>query len=97
MTKRDLLLARAITYGICHEHEPKPPGLLSLILNFFRLLTIVLRRYCPELFDQLRSDIWGIDRVDYRRSFSTPDESHALCAVGDLGYSGSVSVHSSAL
>jgi hypothetical protein len=33
----------------------------------------------------LRSDVWGIDRADYERSFGT------LLAVGDLGYSGSVS------
>jgi hypothetical protein len=91
MAKRDLLLAQAITRGIYQNSNPTPPGLLARILNFFRLVTIVLRRYCPELFDHLTSEIWGIDRVDYRQSFSSLDEGHALCAVGDLGYSGSVS------
>lgn len=91
MANRDLLLAQAIIRGICQSRDRKPRGLLSRIFDFFRLFTIVLRRYSAGLFDDLRSDIWGIDRADYRRSFGTPDESRALLAVGDLGYSGSVS------
>ena len=90
MPRRDLLLARAIAGAICRESDPKPPRLLARILNYFRLLTIVLYRYCPDLFDHLRLEIWGIGHADYRQSFSPPD-GYALRAVGDLGYSGSVS------
>src|SRR5947209_6457261 len=90
MGKRERLLARAITRGICRDSDPNPPSRLARILNLFRLITIDLRRYCPELFDHLRPEIWHIDRTDYRKSFSPPDEAYALCPVGALGYSGSV-------
>lgn len=90
MAKREVLLARAIARGICDSNNRKPPGLLFRILRFFRVVTIVLRRYCPDLFDHLRSDVWDIDPADYQQSFSTPAHGRALCAVGDLGYSGSV-------
>src|ERR1700730_18427190 len=91
MANRDLLLVQAIIRGICQSRDRKPRGLLSRIFSFFRLFTIVLRRYSPGLFDNLRSDVWGIDRADYQRSCATTDESRALLDVGDLGYSGSVS------
>lgn len=85
MANRDLLLAQAIIRGVFQSRDRKPRGLLSRIFDFFRLFTIVLQRYTAGLFDDLRSDVWGIDRADYERSFGT------LLAVGDLGYSGSVS------
>lgn len=72
------------------------PGLLARILAFFTFFNLTLAKYRRELFKKLRNDIWGIEEEGYAESFRSPSKNKRtdLVAVGDLGYSGSVSIDS---
>jgi hypothetical protein len=90
MGRRNRLLSQAIVKAIITEPESMKISILSLVLAFFHVLKIQLERYRPELFLNLRGDIWEIDEKDYREAFNEVDREEHLASAGDLGFSGSV-------
>jgi len=86
MGSRSKSLGKAIIRAIASDDENKRTGILPRLLAFFRILTITLARFKPELFQKLRGETWQIDEESYRRSFT----GDGLKSAGDLGYSGSV-------
>ena len=93
MGSRSKLLGKAIIQAIVSDSEDNKGGVLSRILSFFRLFSITLSRFKADVFQKLRRETWQIDESKYRESFKE-DNKDGLKSVGDLGYSGSVSLAS---
>ncbi|KEF56403.1 uncharacterized protein A1O9_07984 [Exophiala aquamarina CBS 119918] len=89
MDGREKIISRSIVSAI-QDDQPQPKSTLRRILRsiriFFYIYSLVLAKYRPELFQNLRDNIWDIVDAEYQSSFDTAD---ALKAKGDMGYSGS--------
>jgi hypothetical protein len=96
MGRRDRLISTSILRAIFRTESKisDKPGILARILAFFSVFQLALSRYREALFKKLRNEIWGIEEEEYIESFRSPSRSKRtdLVAIGDLGYSGSVSV-----
>ena len=71
------------------------PGLqtfVSRLWMFFNITRLPLERFQPELFEELRNDVWEIDEKDYRGSFELQNDDGELTLrpLSELGFSGSV-------
>jgi hypothetical protein len=93
MGKRATLLGRAIATAIITDTEDNKGSLLVRVLAFFQILSIKLSKFSPDLFQRLRREAWQIDESSYRQSFGEGVGIEGLIPAGDLGYSGSVSIH----
>jgi hypothetical protein len=91
MGSRSTLLGKAIIEAIVSDSEDDRGSLLSRIFAFFRIFSITLSRFRADVFQRLRGETWQIDETKYRESFKE-DSKNGLKSVGDLGYSGSVSL-----
>jgi hypothetical protein len=68
-------------------------GFLGRLLAFFRIFDLALTRFEPDQFRKLRQEIWKIEDSEYNEAFSKDNgRDPTVHAVGDLGYSGSVSL-----
>lgn len=89
---REKGVARSIVYAILNCDQEKIRGLLSRLIatiaTFFAIYQLSLTRFRNDLFQKLREK-WQIDEDDYKDSFGQRDN---LKAMGDMGFSGSVSV-----
>ena len=98
MGRRDRLISSSILRAIFRtsstpEKENGGPSVLARIWAFFALFSLSLARYRTRLFQKLRKDIWNIEEEEYTESFRSLSKNKRtdLVAIGDLGYSGSVS------
>lgn len=94
-------IARSIVRAIVkHPAQDKRPSstlavLLSLFSAFFALYRLVLRKIRPLDFANLRQRHWDVSDDDYIESFRPDpgsDKVDSLKAIGDMGFSGSVSI-----
>ena len=89
MGRREKNISQSIVTAIQDDH-PQPKSTLRRILRsirtFFYIYSLVVAKYRPELFQNLRDIVWGIIDAEYVSSFDTSD---ALKPMGDMGYSGS--------
>ena len=95
MGRRQRLISKSILNAIFRSSDKpsnRPHTILTRILAFFSIFYLALSRYKAELFKKLRNEIWGMDEDEYRESFRSASKREGLVAVGDLGYSGSVSL-----
>ena len=95
MGRRQYLISKSIlnaTFHFSEKPSDRPPTILACILAFLSLFYLALPRYKAELFKRLRNEVWGIDEDEYRESFRSASKREWLVAVGDLEYSGSVSL-----
>ena len=90
-------IARAITHVA--KQGPDARGLLAAIIalfsTFFSLYQLSLEKYRNADFAHLRRDCWGVDDNSYTDSFRRSEgqqKEDALVPIGDMGFSGSVSV-----
>jgi hypothetical protein len=90
MGLRDRAIAREI-YKAIFDDEQGNANILRRLLAFFSLFNLALARFADGSFKQLRTQVWELDESEYRESFRRKDKKTRLKAVGDLGYSGSVS------
>ena len=89
-------IARSIVRAIVKSGADKrSSSLLALVLalfsTFISLYQLVLRKVRPADFANLRRKHWDISDDDYVQSFQAGEEEQALKAIGDMGFSGSVS------
>ena len=98
MGRRDRLISASILRavfktGTTQDDGAARPGLLARILAFFALFNLTLAKHGAQLFERLRNKVWEMDEDEYTESFRRPGTGKGtdLVAVGDLGYSGSVS------
>lgn len=69
--------------------------ILALISTIFSFYQLPLHKHRPQVFQDLRQKHWDLDEDDYVASFRAEDgqkPEEALKAMGDMGFSGSVSV-----
>lgn len=94
-SRRQSMLTRSIQYALFHDPETFKKTPIGRILAIFCIFYIKLIKYQSDLFRKLRNDIWMINDREYEASFrTTADQRRPLQLVGDLGYSGSVRLHS---
>lgn len=94
MGQRDKSVSNAIYNAIFYDKQANA-NVLRRIFTFFSFFSLALAKYKSEFFKQLRNDVWKLDDTEYRDSFSRKDKDgkkKRLNPIGDLGYSGSVSV-----
>lgn len=89
---RDKRIARSILYAIFFDQDDQRTSFWQRVLAFFSLFQLQLRRYHDALFKRLRTEVWELDEDEYKESFRRTTQKKALTPVGDLGYSGSVSI-----
>ena len=68
--------------------------ILAFFSLFFSLYQLLLRKIRPADFANLRRKHWNVTDDDYVESFQADDgggEEESLNAIGDMGFSGSVS------
>lgn len=96
MGRRQRLISTSILRAIFRvksKDASKKPGFVARILAFFSVFNIHLARYREELFKRLRNEVWQMEEEEYTEAFRSPSKGKRtdLIAIGDLGYSGSVS------
>lgn len=96
-------IARSIVRAITKSGETKKRSsnplalILALFSAFFSLYQLLLRKVRPADFSNLRRNHWDVSDDDYVQSFGAEDErsggaaEESLKAIGDMGFSGSVS------
>lgn len=94
-------VVRAITSSNGLDHRPRNPlaWILACFSLFFSLYQLALRKICPADFANLRRNHWDLSDDEYVGSFQQPgddaNQEQALKAIGDMGFSGSVSGYTS--
>ncbi|EAW14321.1 phosphatidylinositol phosphate kinase family protein [Aspergillus clavatus NRRL 1] len=88
--RRQSALAKSIQLAVFREPRTFRKTLLGWILAFFSIFYIRLIRYCAELFEELRKDVWDIHEEEYKACFRSENKTLPLKPMGDLGLSGSV-------
>ena len=95
MGRWQYLISKSILNVTFHSLEKpldRPPTIFTCILAFLSLFYLILSWYKVELFKRLCNKVWGIDKDKYRELFQSASKREWLVAVGDLGYSGFVSL-----
>ena len=88
---RQNAITKSILNAIFFDNRGDSVSLLTRIRCFFSFFHLWLVRFNHELFKSLRTDVWEVDNDEYKESFRSKNKKGSLKAVGDLGYSGSVS------
>jgi len=91
-------VVRAITKTNGLDRRPSNPValILALFSTFFSLYQLILRKIRPADFASLRRQHWDVNDDDYVQSFIAHGDNGGdapLKAIGDMGFSGSVSLH----
>jgi len=88
---RERAIARSIIRAIVDGDKQGPQSvlskLMSIIVAFFAIYQLSLKRFRNDLYETLRRR-WAVDETAYEESFRDEDQ---LQPIGDMGYSGSVS------
>jgi hypothetical protein len=92
MGRRDNLISKSILRAVFGDHTHDKKTIIGRILAFFSIFQITLSRYAEDIFKELRTELWKLNEDEYRESFRPPDKKGKLESIGDLGYSGSVSL-----
>lgn len=95
-------IARAITdtTGLAKRRSSNSNPLrliLSLFSVFFSIHQLILQKIRPADFANLRRNHWDVEDDDYYQSFQPQDgdkPEESLTSIGDMGFSGSVSLPS---
>ena len=95
--RRHLALTKSIQDALLRDPKSFRKTLIGRILAFFSIYYIKLLRHSDDRFRRLRIEVFGIDDEEYRQSFRKEGREPALTPMGDLGFSGSVSILFSAL
>lgn len=96
---RQELIARSVTVAILWGFQKRANDVLSnilfLISTFFSLYQLPFDKIRPADFSNLRRNHWNVSDDAYYDSFRPTggkNAEEALKAIGDMGYSGSVSI-----
>jgi hypothetical protein len=90
--RRQSALTKSIQAGLLRDPDRLKKTAWGHLLAFFTLYRIKLIRFEEELFAKLRQEVWQFNENEYQASFRTTDGQPPLKSMGDLGYSGSVSL-----
>lgn len=90
--RREKALAKSIQAGLLRDPDRFKKSAWGSLLAFFTFQRIKLVRHETHLFEKLRGEVWGFDESEYQASFRTTSGQPPLKMMGDLGYSGSVSL-----
>lgn len=90
--KRQRAICKSIILAISRsDTDAVKRSIISRLWAFFSLFRIFLARFESQRFSELRKQTWSIDEDEYQESFRSGAKKEPLNAVGDLGFSGSVS------
>ena len=89
--RRQASLIKSIQKGLKRDPERFKKTCWGQLIAFFTVNGVKLIRYEPEKFTHLRQEVWEFSEDDYQASFRPTNGQPPLKAMGDLGYSGSVS------
>lgn len=87
-------VVRAVKNGGQRKSRSPIAWILALLSAFFSFYQLPLRKVRPETFTGLRRKQWALEDDDYVASFRPAEcerDEQALKAIGDMGFSGSVS------
>lgn len=90
--RREAAITGAIQRAIFLDATRIRRTILAYIVAFFTLYRIKLVRVAAEIFKRLRTDVWKMDEEEYKQSFQSSKGKAMVQPMGDLGYSGSVSL-----
>jgi hypothetical protein len=91
---REDRISRSILDAIYLDRKDEAT-VLARIKRIFSIIQLFLTRFKDDLFQKLRQDVWGFSEDEYKESFRRDGKGKAipkLLPIGDLGYSGSVSL-----
>lgn len=89
---RESALTKSILSALNRDPDRFKKTTLGKFLAFFSVRRIKLVRHEKEIFTKLRQDVWELGSDEYQGSFHTTRGQSPLKPMGDLGYSGSVSI-----
>jgi hypothetical protein len=91
--KRQAEISKSIHRALLKDPDRVKKGnIIAGLLAFFAIWKIRLMPIAAALFQRLRNDVWKIDENEYRNSFRYEKGESRIEPMGDLGYSGSVSI-----
>jgi len=91
---RSVVRAILNSSGVQGRPRSRIGWILAVISVFFSLYQLALRKIRPADFAKLRREHWEVEDDDYVYSFRPREDNkqeQALSAIGDMGFSGSVS------
>lgn len=91
-SRRQSALTKSIQAGLLRDPDRFKKTGWGHLIAFFSLYRIKLIRFEDDLFARLRQEIWKFNENEYQASFRTTSGQPPLKSMGDLGYSGSVSL-----
>jgi hypothetical protein len=90
--RRQEALTKSIQSGLLRDPDRFKKTVWGQFIAFFTIRRIKLIRHERHLFAKLRREVWNFDEDEYQSSFHTTSGQPPLKMIGDLGYSGSVSL-----
>lgn len=87
-------VVRAIVGGAKKRSRSPIAFILALVSTIFSLYQLPLHKHRAIVFEDLRQKHWKLDEDDYLASFRPREDGKpedVLSAMGDMGFSGSVS------
>lgn len=94
-SRRESALTKSIQNGVLRDPDRFRTSCGARVMAFFTIRRIKLVRFEGHLFTGLRREVWNFNEDEYQASFHTSSGQQPLKAIGDLGYSGSVSTNTS--
>lgn len=89
-------IVQTIVHGAKNRSRSKPLAwILTVLATVFSIYELPLHKHRPDLFKKLREENWKLTEDDYIASFTSDEVSRPedmLDKLGDMGFSGSVSI-----